>query len=423
MKSFYRLIFAFFVGSASLSAQSYFPPNTGFWDTISPQQLAWCTPQLSELDSLLNVSNTRSFIILQGGKIAYEKYFQGYGPDSVWYWASAGKTLLASLIGMAQDEGLLDINDKSSDFLGRPWTSMPLTKEDLIRIEDQLMMTTGIEYQIPNQDCKADSCLSYRADAGTQWFYHNAPYLLLHDVLEVAAGTGINFYTTRKYFNSVGLRGLWFDNVFYSNARAMARFGLLMLNNFQWAGQSLILDTAFINQMKSSSQAINPAYGYLTWLNGKSSFIQPGFSFFFPGAIITSAPSDLYMAAGKNDQRIYMVPSLDLVVIRQGEAADSSLAALSGFDRNLWTVLQKVICAPIGLDENQEESFSVFPNPSTALFYLQGPWSADLILVDSFGRNYPTQPQNGILDISHLPKGLYTLVDREKGLRRKIILK
>jgi len=422
MKNLYLFLFYFLLGSTSISSQTYFPPNNGFWDTISPQQLSWCTAELNELDSLLNASSTRSFIILKGGKIAYEKYFHGHGPDSVWYWASAGKTLLASLIGIAQDEGLLNINDKSSDYLGRPWTSMPLNKEDLIRIEDQLMMTTGLEYQVPNQDCKADSCLSYRADAGTQWYYHNAPYLLLHDVLETAAGASINLYTTRKYFNSIGLRGLWLGNTYFSNARAMARFGLLMLNNFNWSGQRLLQDTAYIAQMKESSQSLNPAYGYLTWLNGKSTFIQPGLSFSFTGPIITSAPSDLFMAAGKNDQRIYMVPSLDVVIIRQGDAADSSSAALSSFDRNLWTAIQKVICAPISLDEKPKESFSIFPNPSTERFYLQGPWSADLIVLDASGKKYSQQLENGVLDLSHLPKGLYMLIDMKKGLRRKIIL-
>ena len=422
MKKLARFFLFVLLAPSFLWGQNYFPPNTGFWDTISPQQMGWCNLELSTLDSLLIAANTKSFIILKGGKIAYERYYNGFGPDSVWYWASAGKTLTASLIGIAQDEGLLDISDKSSDYLGRPWTSLSLNQEDLITIENQLSMTTGLDYQVPNQDCTADSCLLYRADAGTQWYYHNAPYLLLQDVIESASGSSLNLYTAQKYFGSIGLRGLWLNNVYFSNARAMARFGLLMLNDFNWAGQSLIADTVFIRQMKESSQALNPAYGYLTWLNGKSTYMQPGFSFSFPGAIIPTAPADLYMAAGKNDQRIYMVPSLDMVVIRQGEAADSSLLALSGFDDNLWQAVMKVLCQTVSLEANPAEEYALYPNPSEGVLFLEGPWSQDLVLRDIAGRNYVLKLENGVVNISHLPKGIYWLMDRESGKKEKVVL-
>ena len=98
----------------------------------------------------------------------------------------------------------------------------------------------------------------------------------------------------------------------------MARFGLLMLKDFIWVGQSILSDTVFIEQMKQSGQTINPAYGYLTSLKGELNHMQAGLSISFSGAIISAAPSDLYRAAGKNDQRIYMVPSLYMAVVSQG---------------------------------------------------------------------------------------------------------
>jgi hypothetical protein len=74
MKKLGRLFLYFLLAPSFLWAQNYFPPNTGFWDTISPQQLSWCDSELGELDSLLIAANTKSFIILKGGKIAYERY-------------------------------------------------------------------------------------------------------------------------------------------------------------------------------------------------------------------------------------------------------------------------------------------------------------------------------------------------------------
>jgi CubicO group peptidase (beta-lactamase class C family) len=86
----------------------------------------------------------------------------------------------------------------------------------------------------------------------------------------------------------------------------------------------------------TTSQTINQSYGYLWWLNGKSSYRLPQSQFQFSGSIIPSAPSDTYAALGKNDQKIYVVPSKKMVVIRMGDAADAVNMALSDFDDVLW---------------------------------------------------------------------------------------
>lgn len=56
----------------------------------------------------------------------------------------------------------------------------------------------------------------------------------------------------------------------------------------------------------------------------------------FQGSIIPTAPNDMFMALGKNDQKMYVVPSKKMVVIRMGEAADNTNLALSDFDKTLW---------------------------------------------------------------------------------------
>jgi hypothetical protein len=63
----------------------------------------------------------------------------------------------------------------------------------------------------------------------------------------------------------------------------------------------------------------------------------------FSGMLVPNAPADLYAALGKNDQKIYVVPSLGLVVVRMGEAAGNSHLALSSFDNELWGKLKGVI--------------------------------------------------------------------------------
>lgn len=363
-----RKLILFLFMSLSAQAQFYFPGST--WDSISPASLNWCPPQIAALDSFLMAANSKSCIILKDGKIAHEAYYGSYTQDSVWYWASAGKTLMAFLIGKAQEEALLNINDSVSHYLGSGWTSMPAPKEGLIKVKDQLQMTTGLEYLVPDWDCTIDTCLQYRSDAGTQWFYHNAPYLLLKDVLENATGLGINRYTQNTLAGSIGFRGLWIDNLYFSNARQMARFGLLLLAEGEWNGTKILSDSLYFQAMVNSSQSLNPAYGYLTWLNGKSSFIQPGLASSFNGAIIPNAPSDLFMAAGKNDQRIYVVPSQGLVVVRQGNAADSSLLALSGFDEDLWQHINALNCTGVSLEEQASSAPELYPNPANDWLFI-----------------------------------------------------
>ncbi|MGB5388173.1 MAG: serine hydrolase, partial [Eudoraea sp.] len=127
-------------------ASLYFP-NTASddWATVSPEELGWNTNNKQPLIDFLEEKDTKAFLILKDGKIAMEEYFGTFKKDSVWYWASAGKTLTAFTVGIAQEKQLLDLNDKTSDYLGEGWTSAPADKENLITIWNQLTITSGLK--------------------------------------------------------------------------------------------------------------------------------------------------------------------------------------------------------------------------------------------------------------------------------------
>lgn len=326
----------------------YFPPtNSTEWQAITPASQGWDETQLNDLYTYLRSKNTKAFIALKEGKIIIEKYFDPFTKDSNWYWASAGKTMTGLLVGIAQQEGLLNINNPSYTYLGRGWTSLASQKEDLITVKNQLTMTTGLDDNVADDYCTDPSCLIYKADAGTRWAYHNAPYTLLDKVVENATGQTYNSYFQQKIRNPIGMNGLWiksgYNNVYYSNGRSMARFGLLMLNKGKWDQTTIISDTNYFKAQTNSSQNLNPSYGYLTWLNGKSSYMLPTTQFLFSGMLVPNAPADMYCALGKNDQKIYVVPSQKLVVIRMGETANQSMLALSSFDNELWGRLKLII--------------------------------------------------------------------------------
>lgn len=331
------------------TAKLYFPPITGTtWQTSTVASLGWDQTQLDALYPYLESVGTKAFIILKDGKIVTEHYFGTFTADSLWYWASAGKTVTAMMIGIAQHDGLININNKTSTYIGTGWTSAPLDKENLITIKNQLTMTTGLDDGVADPDCTLPGCLVYKADAGTRWAYHNATYTLLDSVIEKASGLTFNAYFQQKIRNKIGMNGLWIksphsNNVYYSNARSMARFGLLMLNKGTWDGIPILADTSYFNSQINTSQNLNLSYGYLTWLNGKASSMLPQTQIVFPVSIIPNAPADLYAALGKNDQKVYVVPSQKLVVIRMGNSAGGVNLAGDDFDNTLWGKLKTII--------------------------------------------------------------------------------
>ncbi|MDG4714382.1 serine hydrolase domain-containing protein [Winogradskyella marincola] len=322
----------------------YFPPlNSDNWETKSISELDWNETELQPLLDYLENKNTKSFMVLHEGKIVIEAYFNGHSSTSPWYWASAGKTLTTALTGIAESEGYISIEDKVSDYIGTGWTSANIDKENLITCKHLLSMTSGLD------DSEGDGVepgdLQYIADADTRWAYHNV-YVKLQDVVSQATNQSWDDYLETKILNPTGMSGSYFNvddfNVFWSNTRTMARFGLLNYANGIWENNQIIPEN-YLNDAVNTSQNINLAYGYLWWLNGKSSYHLPQSQFEFPGKLIPNAPNDMYAALGKNDQKIYVIPSKKLVVIRMGQAADDENFALSGFDNELWEKINALI--------------------------------------------------------------------------------
>ncbi|MCS7029252.1 MAG: serine hydrolase [Bacteroidia bacterium] len=360
------IILPFVLKSQSL----YFPPLTGStWDTISISSLGWCQDKMDSLVAFLGRENTKAFILLKNGKIVVEKYYGTFTKDSLWYWASAGKTLTAFAVGIAQQEGYLSINDSTSKFLGLGWTSCSPPKEGQITIKHQLSMSTGLDDGVPNPDCTLSTCLQYHSDAGTRWAYHNAPYTLLHQVIQSATGTSMNAYINTRIKNKIGMEGFFYpvgyNQVYFSKARSMARFGLLLLNKGYWNTTPVLSDTNYFNQMTNTSQPLNLAYGYLTWLNGKSSFMVPGLPFVFPGKLMPNAPNDAYFALGKNGQIISVYPSQKVVFIRMGNSPSSSAVEFALTD-SICRRLNAVMCSTTyqtELFDESENKIQVYPNP------------------------------------------------------------
>jgi len=373
MKKLIALILLLCAMQSAKAQTLYFPPISGStWDTINPGSLAWCPDKIDSLFNYLETNNTKAFIILKDGKIVIEQYFGQFTADSLWYWASAGKTVTGLLVGIAQEQGLLSIQDATSQYLGSGWTSCPPAKEALITIKDQICMTTGLDDAVTDPFCTLSSCLNYVADAGTRWAYHNAPYTLLDSVIIQASGMSFNNFFFSRLRNKTGMNGAFFpqgyNHVYFSNARSMARYGLLLLNRGKWDTTTVLQDTAYFTAMTNTANPYNFSYGYLTWLNGEQSFMIPQSQLVFNGFLMPDAPADLYAAMGKNGQIINVVPSENLVLIRMGNTPGTGIEDITPvFNNNIWIKLKAAFCNTAGIEEagaNTTE-FSVSPDPAT----------------------------------------------------------
>ena len=323
---------------------SYFPPITGStWETVTPASLNWNAAALQDLKTYLQQKGIKAFIILVNGRIVVEEYMNGHTPTATWPWNSAGKTLVTATVGIAQQQGFMNIQDPVSKYLGSVWTSAPTIKENLITSRHLLTMSSGLN---DASELVTSNNLTYLADAGTRWSYHNV-FQKLMDVVTASTGKEFNTFFSTQLRNKIGMEGEWNNGlifkIYHSNARSMARFGLLALNQGKWNGEAII-NANYFTESATTSQQLNPSYGYLWWLNGKNSAMLPGSQVVFPGSLVPSAPAEMYAALGKDDQKIYVVPSKKMVVIRMGDPADQSFSlALSGFDNTVWTKINAVM--------------------------------------------------------------------------------
>ncbi len=402
--------------SVSKAQDLYFPPLIGSeWDTISISELGWCPENLPALYAYLDDKNTKAFLVLKDGKIALEKYYDTFTKDSLWYWASAGKCITSVLVGIAQQEGLLSIEDPTTDYLGAGWTNCTTEQENAITILNQLTMTTGLDYEVADIHCTDPACLTYSADPGGQWYYHNAPYTLLDGVISNATGMGLNAFCNTRLEAATGMSGIFvpvdYNNVYFSKPRDMARFGLMVLNEGNWSGTGVLTDAGYYSAMANTSQSLNLSYGYLWWLNGKPSFMLPQSTMVFDGSAMPNAPDDMISALGKNGQILNIVPSQNLIVIRMGNNPDGIEALVPTiFNNTIWDYINQLMCESSGIKEEMQNSPVLFPNPATGIVYYDNDRFDRVVVMNAVGQIvYEENLTFGqqFIDIQDLKAGIY----------------
>jgi CubicO group peptidase (beta-lactamase class C family) len=336
--------------SLSLTAQAdqlYFPPAQGEWETVEAADVGWDSASIQKALDLAGAQQSTGVVILHRGKIMAEQYWEltgaksakfnqrligksksGHGIEDV---ASAQKSVASFLVGIAQQKGLLKIDDPVSEYLHAGWSRATPEQEGAITVRHLITMTSGLGVRG-----------RYSSRPGTKWLYNTAAYSKTMDLVASAAGMDRHELTRQWLTKPIGMsdskwasRGVLGERAgnafgFATTARDLARFGLLALAGGQWGDQVILSDQEYLKASTTSSQNMNPYYGYLWWVSRNAYAPERP-----PRP--ASAPADMFSAKGALNRRCFVVPSLDLVVTRLG---DQPLAGRR-FDEQFWKLLME----------------------------------------------------------------------------------
>jgi CubicO group peptidase (beta-lactamase class C family) len=231
--------------------------------------------------------------------------------------------------------------------------------------------------------------------------------------MENATGIGLNTFLFTRLTQPTGISGLYlqlgFNNVFFSRARAMARFGLLMQGEGAWAGNPVLSDEDYFQSMITPSQTLNEAYGYLWWLNGSSTYLLPGVQFPFPGPAMPNVPLDTYAALGRDGQILNVSPSNGLVVVRMGASPGGVIAVPNLYNDEIWQYLNAVICTGTSIAEQEGDRPLFAPNPATDAVRVTGHGTSivEAWAIGSDGRRHRLGYQGAAFQVAALVPGLY----------------
>ena len=278
--------------------------------------------------------HTRGIVAVYRGKIVAERYAPGFGPRTPQISWSMGKSIAATLIGVLVQDGLLTLDQPAPV----PEWQEARDPRRAIRIRDLLNMSSGLDFNNFGLDPRS----SYSADnehfriyfdavpvgahavnqplrfpPGTVWRYRNSdPLTLMYIARRAVEGKGDDFVTfpQRRLFDRIGARSFvletdaWGDFIItgydYGSTRDWARLGLLYLHNGAWRGERILPEgwAEFVSTPAPGDAS--KGYGGLFWLNR--------------GGAMPRVPADAYWAAGYMNQNTVIIPSRDLVVVRQG---------------------------------------------------------------------------------------------------------
>jgi len=253
-----------------------------------------------------------SLLIMQDGKIIFEKYAEARGSQRASELASGTKSFSGVVAIAAEEDGLLKLTDKVSDTITE-WKSDKRKSE--ITIWQLLHLVSGLKGGPNLQPPAYTDAIKEEtfADPNKEFQYGPSPFQVFGELMKrklKVKGEDYNSYLERRVLNPIGSKiSFWRKKVgdptipsgCFMNAREWAKFGELIRNYGKWDGKQVIAKSQVAKLTEPSKP--NPEYGLTFWMSGD-------------GVAEKKEPA-MFMAAGLGNQRCYIVRSLNLVVVRQ----------------------------------------------------------------------------------------------------------
>jgi CubicO group peptidase (beta-lactamase class C family) len=294
---------------------------------------------------------TKAVVVVHEGRVIAERYADGVGVDTPLLGFSMTKSVVNALLGILTQQGRI------SPSLPAPipeWHG-PNDPRRKIEVEHLMRMTTGLALDETNTGFDPSDQMYLYADMagfavtapmiappGTRWHYSSATTQLLARIVRDAVGGPEQTlaFAWRELFNPLGMRNvtLEFDGTgtlqgaanMLASARDWARFGLLYLNDGVVGGKR-ILHEDWVDF--SAAATLDTDYGAGFWTNRSEHE-------YARGRVRLGIPRDAFFASGNLGQRIVIMPTQHLVVVRLGDSVDPT-----GDIRGLGRLVKEVIAA------------------------------------------------------------------------------
>ncbi len=338
------------------------------WEKTSPENEGFSSEKLNSMKDTLASHKTTSLLIIRNDKIILEWYAEGWNAGKQHYTASMAKALVGGMsLLLALNDGRMMVDDPACKFIPE-WKNDPLKSK--ITIRELATHSSGIEdaelSEMDIRDAKShgivikDKHMDIPGWKGNFWRKDPDPFTMARDKAPVIFDPGTSYqysnpgmamlayavtasYRGTKYkdirtllrervykpiginddewqigygktyeIDGLGLVANWGGGSF--TPRATARIGRLMLHNGNWDGKQLIDSSWVKSLLKFAGTPLPPreekdlplASG-LAWYNNYD-------------GVWTRAPRDLFSGAGAGNQTLIAIPSLNIIVVRNGEA-------------------------------------------------------------------------------------------------------
>jgi CubicO group peptidase (beta-lactamase class C family) len=296
--------------------------------------------------------DVHSILAYRGGKLVIEEYFYEYDRDRPHQMRSASKSLESALVGIAIDRGAIP-SDTELVIRRLPYTSYanPDPRKDALRLRDLLTMQSGLACDDWNGASPGNETRVYQsedwvkfvldlpmaANPGTKGSYCSGNVKVAGRLVELATGKSLPVYAQQDLFDPLGIRAgdvRWNYTLSSSNAatfaqlymrpRDMLKFGILFQQQGRWKGRQVISRDWVARSTGQWSTVGDQKYGYFWWHQWVMAAAAGG-----PRRV------DMVVATGNGGQKIYLIPSLDLIVVLTGGSYNTNSPATTIMAKDL----------------------------------------------------------------------------------------